>query len=89
MFEQRLAELRRIKDNGRRTRGDGDAVTISDDTARSFGSPVVACWHFDVEGREIVFEHCYGWRRPQALIEVGRTVDVSGRSGNPRARPGE
>ena len=85
-FEQQLAELKRIKDSGRRTRG---TVTRHEATNREmFGSPVVIL-HFDVEGREMLFEHCYGWRHLKHY-KVGRTVDVWIDPENPDALcPGE
>ena len=79
-FEQQLAELKRIKDTGRQSRG---TVTRHEATNRElFGSPVVML-HFDVEGRDIVFEHGYGWRHLKRY-KLGRTVDVWIDPDNPR-----
>ena len=85
-FERQLAELRRIKDNGRKTRA---TVMRHEATNREmFSSPVVML-HFDVEGRDIVFEHCYGWRHLKHY-KVGRKVDVWIDPENPDALcPGE
>ena len=78
-FERQLAELKRIKDTGRKARG---TVTRHEATNREmFGSPVVML-HFDVEGRDIVFEHCYGWRHLKRY-EVGRTGRRLDRSAEP------
>ena len=73
-FEQQLAELKRIKDTGRRARG---TVTRHEATNREmFGSPVVML-HFDVEGRDIVFEHCYGWRHLKRYKSAARSTSGS------------
>jgi len=71
-FEERLVELKRIKETGRKTRA---TVLAHVPTPRSmFGAPVVML-RFAVEGREVEFEHCYGPRHLKHY-KVGREVDV-------------
>ena len=84
----RAADGRAEAHQGHRAQDAGDVTRHEATNREMFGSPVVML-HFDVEGREIVFEHCYGWRHLKRY-KVGRTVDVWIDPQNPDALcPGE
>ena len=71
-FQLRMEDLKRIKETGRKTRG---TVMRHEPTNREmWGSPIVVL-RFHVEGREILFEHCYGPRHLKHY-KIGREVEL-------------
>jgi|GEM_PF-6311729 len=80
-LEERLKKLQRIQQTGRQTRA---TVVRHDRTDREmFGAPIVMV-AFDVDGREVLFEHCYGPRHLKHY-KVGREVEVWVDPDNPDA----
>jgi hypothetical protein len=69
---RRMQELHRISSTGRKTSG---TVVSCQATSRKLVNNPVFLLTFEVEGRQVVYEHCWG---PMSLREyqVGRTVIV-------------
>ena len=75
---RRIAELERIHEVGRKTKA---TVVTCEDTGRTFANVPVFLITFEIEGRQLVFEHVYG---PRLIKQY-----EAGREGRRLDRPGE